>query len=80
MTDPVSPAADLEALLARIAERTGVLRAAPDAPAARERERQLLADLSRAAAGLRADASAIGESLARIIESTPPAERTPDET
>ena len=76
MSDPAEARELLDAVCARIASNTQALRdAAPDA-AARAVERALLADLARAAALLRDDATSIGETLARILEAgTPPPEQ-----
>ena len=60
---------DLDALLGRVASGTQALRTAPNDERGREMERALLEDLTRVAAMLRADAAAIGESLARVLES-----------
>ena len=69
MSDPAQPEDDIDALCVRIASHTQALRLAAADAAARATERALLADLARVAAILRADATAIGESLARL---TPP--------
>lgn len=71
MADPVPPAEDLDALLARIASRANALRVDATGEGA-EAERALLADLTRVVAMLRAGATAIGESLARVLEPGPP--------
>jgi len=66
VSDPAQPEENIDALCARIASQTQALRHAAADVAARATERTLLADLARVAARLRADATAIGESLARL--------------
>ena len=68
MSDPAQPEDNIDALCARIASHTQALRHAAADAAARATERTLLADLARVAAILRADATAIGESIARVLE------------
>jgi len=63
---------DLDALLARIASRTEALRVRLKADTPYDEERALLEDLTRVAAILRADATAIGESLARVLDAGAP--------
>jgi hypothetical protein len=70
VSDPAQPEDNnIDALCARIAAHTQALRHAGADAAARATERTVLADLARVAAILRADATAIGEALARL---TPP--------
>ena len=66
------PAADVDALLSAIVERTGTLRAAPADAAARAEERRLLDDLRRVAAVLRAEATAHGDALRRALDAIAP--------
>ena len=69
MSDPAQPEDNnIDALCARIAAHTQALRHAGADAAARATERTLLADLARVAAILRADATATGEALARVLE------------
>ena len=68
MSDPAQPEDNIDALCARIADHTQALRHAGADAAARATERTLLADLTRVAAILRADATSIGEALARVLE------------
>lgn len=57
---------EFDALLAQIAARTDALRIAGGGDA--DAQRLLVADLARAVAQLRTDATAIGDSLARAID------------
>ena len=68
MSDPAQPEDNIDTLCARITSNTQALRNATADAAARATERTLLADLARVAAMLRADATAIGESIARVLE------------
>jgi len=69
VSDPAQPEDNnIDALCARIAAHTQALRHADADAAARATERTLLADLARVATILRADATAIGEALARVLE------------
>ena len=69
MSDSAQPEDNnVDALCARIAAHTQALRHAGADAAARATERTLLADLARVATILRADATAIGEALARVLE------------
>ena len=69
MSDSAQPEDNnVDALCARIAAHTQALRHAGADAAARATERTLLADLARVATILRADATAIGEALARVPE------------
>ena len=67
MSDPAQPEDDIDALCVRIASHTQALRHTAADAAARATERALLADLARVAAILRADATALGESLTRVL-------------
>jgi hypothetical protein len=68
VSDPGQPADNnIDALCAQIAAHTQALRHAGAGAAARATERALLADLARVAAMLRADATAIGEALDRVL-------------
>jgi hypothetical protein len=69
---PDTPNGELDALLARIAAMTATLREAPLDGGAPTLERELVADLKRVAALLRADITSTGESLARLFDSTRP--------
>ena len=72
MSDPEQTAEHLDSVCARIASNTQALRDAPRDATARAVERALIADLARAAAILRDDATSIGETLARILEAGTP--------
>jgi hypothetical protein len=72
VSDPAQTAEHLDSVCARIASNTQALRDAPRDATARAVERALIADLARAAAMLRDDATSIGETLARILEAGAP--------
>ena len=78
MAEPVPSSDDLDALLAQIASRTEALRR-DGGTLSGDTARLLLAELTRAAARLRIDATAIGESLAGALDSGRPAPDKPRE-